>query len=262
MAEHIAAITGWPVPTSVAAAVAHRTQGNPFFVGELARRLATSTDDRLPEGVRDAVRDRLNRLSPDCRRLVCAAAVLGSDVDPVVLAGAADQPLTAILAALDEAVAAGILGSGNGLRFAHDLIRDAARLEVPTADRLRLHRRTAEQLTARGDGDLLVSEIAFHWLESLPDGDAVAAVAWARRAADQAMTQLAWEQAARLYQRALDAGVNHGVLAPTERCTLLLDLAGAQVRGVRSREAPNGVWPPRSASQGRRTTSTRSPGPR
>jgi DNA-binding CsgD family transcriptional regulator len=44
------------------------------------------------------------------------------------------------------------------------------------------------------------------------------------------MTELAWEQAARLYQRALDASVNHDVLAPTQRCTLLLDLAEAQVR--------------------------------
>jgi DNA-binding NarL/FixJ family response regulator len=230
VAEHIAAITGWPVPTSVAAAVAHRTQGNPFFVGELGRRLAASTDDRLPEGIRDAVRDRLNRLSPDCRLLVCAAAVLGSDVDPVVLSDAADRPLSVVLAALDEAVAAGILSSDNGLRFAHDLIRDAARLEVSTADRLRLHRRAAERLTDRGDRDMLVTEIAFHWLESLPDGDPVAAVAWACRAGDQAMTQLAWEQAARLYQRALDASVKHGVLAPVQRCTLWLDLAEAQVR--------------------------------
>ena len=229
VAEHLAAITGWPVPASVAAAVARRTQGNPFFVGELGRRLATSTDDRLPEGVRDAVRDRLNRLSPDCRLLVCAAAVLGSDVDPIVLAGAADRPLAAILSALDEARAAGILGSDNGVRFAHDLIRDAARLEVSTADRLSLHRRAAEQLTARGDRDMLAAEIAFHWLESLPVGDPVAAVAWTRRAADQAMTQLAWEQAARLYQRALDASVSSGVLAPTQRCRLLLDLAEAQV---------------------------------
>src|SRR6185369_17587222 len=99
VAEHIAAITGWPVPTSVAAAVANRTQGNPFFVGELGRRLATSTDDRLPDGVRDAVRDRLNRLSPECRLLVCAAAVLGTDVDQVALADAADRPSAVVLAA-------------------------------------------------------------------------------------------------------------------------------------------------------------------
>jgi DNA-binding CsgD family transcriptional regulator len=230
VAAHLAAVTGWEVPDSVAAAVWRRTGGNPFFVGELGRLLVSSSDGQLPEGVRDAVRDRLHRLSPSCRSAVSAAAVLGSDVDPVALAHVTGTDAAAILAALDEAAAAAILTGAPARRFAHDLFRDAARLDVPTAERLTLHQRMAEHLNTRGDSDARTPEIAYHWLESLPTGDAKQAVAWTERAADRAMAQLAWEEAAPLYQRALDAGDTHGVNALSDRCRLLLGMAQAQVR--------------------------------
>jgi DNA-binding CsgD family transcriptional regulator len=230
VAAHLAAVTGWPVPDSVAAAVWRRTRGNPFFVGELGRLLASGTDGQLPDGVRDAVRDRLGRLSPACRTLVAAAAVLGSAVDPVAVAHITGTDLGTVLAALDEGSVAAILTAAPERRFAHDLFREAARLGVPTVERLTLHRRMAEHLSARGDGDTRVAEIAFHWLESLPTGDATQAVEWTERAADRAMAQLAWEEAAALYQRALDAGDTHGVLAAPDRCRLLLAVAQAQVR--------------------------------
>ena len=227
---YLAAVTSWEVPDPVVAAICRRTRGNPFFVGELGRLLLSSTDGQLPDGVRDAVRDRLSRLSPACRSLVAAAAVLGSDVDPVAVAQVTGTGMEALLAALDEASAAAILTGPPARRFAHDLFREAARLDVPTAQRLTVHRRMAEHLVARGDGDTRIAEIAFHRLESLPAGDAAQAVAWAKRAADRAMAQLAWEEAASLYRRALDAGGTHGVLAAPDRCRLLLALAQAQVR--------------------------------
>jgi DNA-binding NarL/FixJ family response regulator len=229
VAVYLAAIVGSQLPDPVASAIWRRSGGNPFFVGELGR-LLSSGDDHLPDGIRDAVRDRLSRLSPSCRGVVAAAAVLGSDVDPVRLAAATGTDLEAVLAGLDEASAAAIVNGATARRFAHDLFREAARLDVPTGQRLMLHRRTAEHLSARGNGDGRAAEIAFHWLESLPTGDATQAVAWARRAADQAMAQLAWEEAASLYQRALDAGATHGVSSDLDRCRLLLARAQALVR--------------------------------
>jgi DNA-binding CsgD family transcriptional regulator len=227
---HLAALTGWEVPDTVATAIWRRTRGNPFFVGELGRLLVSSSGGLLPDGVRDAVRDRLHRLSASCRTAVAAAAVLGSDVDPVALAHVTGTDAAAILAALDEASVAAILTGAPVRRFAHDLFREAARLDVPTAERLMLHRRMAEHLSTRGDSDARTAEIAYHWLESLPTGDAKQAVAWTERAADRAMAQLAWEEAASLYQRALDAGDTHGVTALPDRCRLLLGMAQAQVR--------------------------------
>jgi DNA-binding CsgD family transcriptional regulator/tetratricopeptide (TPR) repeat protein len=224
VAAQLAGVTGWPVPASVAAAVCKRTQGNPFFVGELGRFLTVSGEGNdLPEGVRDAVRDRLGRLSVDCRAIVAAAAVLGSELDSQAVAAATDKPIDDILHAFDQATAAGILSGG---RFAHDLIREAARLDVATVDRLRLHQRMADHLRTRGDADARVSQIAYHLLESLPAGDAALAVSWAERAAVAAMAQLGWEEADALYRRALQVGQP----AAPQRAQLLLARAQAQVR--------------------------------
>ena len=238
VAAQLAAVTGWAVPDSVAAAVCRRTGGNPFFVGELGRLLADSTDGQLPEGIRDAVRGRLARLSPQCRSVVSAASVLGSELDPAALAGSAafvsavgstGRELDEVLAAVDEAAAAGIVTATEPRRFAHDLIREAARLDVGTPERLALHQWMAEYLTGLGDADTRVAEVAFHRLESLPRGDATLAVSWAERAATQAMVQLAWEEADALYGRAV-AAASGPQFTPQDRCRLLLARAGAQVR--------------------------------
>jgi predicted ATPase len=143
VAMQLADVAGFAVPESVAAAVCRRTRGNPFFVGELGRVLADSADGQLPDGVRDAVRSRLARLSPGCRAVMSSAAVLGSEVDPVAVAASTRLDLRLVLTALDEAAAAGIV-TGGDLRFTHDLIREAARLDVATVDRLTLHQRMAE----------------------------------------------------------------------------------------------------------------------
>jgi DNA-binding CsgD family transcriptional regulator len=225
VAEQLSQVTGWAVPGSVAAAVCARTRGNPFFVRELGRVLAGSSDGALPDGVRDAVRGRLARLTPTCRSLVASAAVLGAQLDPAALAGATGRDLDAVLAAVDEAGTAGIIGPD--CRFAHDLIREAARADVPTATRLALHHAMAEHLAGRADADRRAAEIAHHRLEALPAGDPVAAVDAARRASAEAMAQLAWEDSDRLLRRALD-----GAGAPPDvRSELLIARAEAQLRG-------------------------------
>ncbi|MFD8500644.1 ATP-binding protein [Amycolatopsis sp. NPDC059657] len=225
VARQLAGVTGWAVPDSVAAAVCRRTRGNPFFVGELGRLLADSREHgQLPDGVRDAVRDRLARLSQPCQQVLATAAVLGSEVDAPALAFATGLGIEEVLTALDEAAAAGIV---DGDRFTHDLIRESARLEVATARRLVLHQRMAEHLMDRADAGTRTAEIAFHLLESLPAGDADLAASWAERAAAQAMTQLAWEEADELYGRALATGAR---LTPAQRCRLLLAQVDARVR--------------------------------
>ncbi|GAB3148091.1 AAA family ATPase [Amycolatopsis stemonae] len=187
------------VSPAVAALVSRRSGGNPFFVAELAR-LARTDGDALPDGVVDTVRARLARLSEPCRRLVATAAVLGRDLDPAALAEVTGRATADVLTDLDEAADAGIVTAHS---FKHDLIRESAATGLPTAARLTAHARLAAWL---GDRDpARVSEIAHHWLESLPVGDAARAAEWAERAGDQALAQLAWERAAVLYRRALEA---------------------------------------------------------
>jgi len=245
----LAQVAGREVAADRTAAVSRRTGGNPFFVTELARMLAGAgsagaSDVDLPDGVRDAVRGRLDRLGAPARRIVAAAAVLGSAVEPPALAAATDLPVADVLAALDEAAATGIvMGSVVGTvagpeqwRFGHDLIRETARLDVSTVDRLALHERMAGYLASRVDAQARVAEIAFHLLESLPVGDPVRAVEWAERAAAQATTQLAWEEAAALYRRAVTAAADAALPGP-DRARLLLASARAAVRAYEMDEA-------------------------
>jgi DNA-binding CsgD family transcriptional regulator/tetratricopeptide (TPR) repeat protein len=232
VARQLAAVTGGEVAPELAAAIGRRARGNPFFVSELARvtsaaqagaGLPMADPGSLPDAVRDTVRVRLNDLSSACRDVLIAAAVLGSAVDPAAVAAVTGREPVAVLAALDEAAAAGILAGGS---FGHDLIREVARLELPTAGRLAVHARMAGYLQGRPDAAPAL--VAYHLLESLPAGPAEEALLWAQRAAETAMDQLAWEDAAALYARALRVPVR---LEPARRCRLLLGLALARLRG-------------------------------
>jgi predicted ATPase len=219
VAAQLAAVTGDAVAPEVAAAIGRRTRGNPFFVGELGR-LLYSSPGSLPEAVRDAVRVRLHDLTPTCQEVLCAAAVLGADLDPAAVAAVSGREVTAVLAALDEAAAAGLVVSGAGWSFGHDLVRETAQLELPTAERLAVHARMGSYLRGhplRGQANAAPAVIAHHLLESLPAGDAVEAALWAERAASAAMGQLAWEDAAVFYARAVRAwpGAGAGRPVPT-----------------------------------------------
>jgi DNA-directed RNA polymerase specialized sigma24 family protein len=177
VAAQLAAITGSAVAPEVAAAIGRRTHGNPFFVAELGRLLDAqdSSQGSLPEAVRDAVRVRLNALTPACREVLYAAAVLGADLDPAAVAAVTGREVAAVLAALDEAAAAGIVVAGAGWSFGHDLVRETARLELPTADRLAVHARMGSYLKGRylqGQADAAPAVVAHYLLESLPIGDA------------------------------------------------------------------------------------------
>ena len=240
VAAQLAAVTGAAVAPGVAAAIGRRTRGNPFFVGELGRLHSAnsvgassewSSPGSLPEAVRDAVRVRLHDLTPACREVLCAAAVLGADLDPAAVAAVSGREVTAVLAALDEAAAAGLVVSGTGWSFGHDLVRETAQLELPTAERLAVHARMGSYLRGhplRGQTDAAPAVIAHHLLESLPAGDAAEAARWAERAASAAMGQLAWEDAAVFYARAVRAWPGAG---PADRCRRLCGLALARLRG-------------------------------
>ena len=91
VAEQLAQVTGWAVPGPVAAAVCARTRGNPFFVRELGRVLAESSDGALPDGVRDAVRGQARPADAGVRvadRVGCRARLIAR----LCGAGRGDRP--------------------------------------------------------------------------------------------------------------------------------------------------------------------------
>jgi DNA-binding SARP family transcriptional activator/tetratricopeptide (TPR) repeat protein len=83
-----------PVDAATAAALAERTGGNPFFLLETARMLTggTVTADALravPDGVRDVLRRRFDRLPPAALAVLRLAAAAGREADVEVLVRAA-----------------------------------------------------------------------------------------------------------------------------------------------------------------------------
>jgi DNA-binding SARP family transcriptional activator/tetratricopeptide (TPR) repeat protein len=241
VAEQLALVLGRSAEPSVADDVARRTGGNPLFVQELGRTIAAQTQqlvdggarpstvsrDGLPAAVRDAVAAQLDALPGATRRALAAAAVLSGEVEAELVAAATDEPVADVLDHLDVAEAAAFLEGADRpdrFRFANQIVRDAVALDLGTGARSRVHLRAAEHLASLGDARLV--EIAHHRLAALPLGDRAEAVRAASAAADLALRQLAFEDAAALYDRALAAG---GDVAT--RADLLLARARAQHLG-------------------------------
>lgn len=243
VSDFIAATTGTEPDEALARSIHEQTEGNPLFVAEMVRLLAdqdrlqqTSVRRlRIPGGVRDVINRRLAPLSTGSITVLSLASVLGRDFSVQVLARLAERTPGDVLGLLDEALQFGVVtdsGTGDGtFRFAHVLIRETLHDAIPRAKRAGLHHaagRVLEELYAH-DIEGHLAELAHHFSEALPEGDPTQAVAYARRAADSAMSLLAYEEAVRLYRSALAALAQQPGDA-RERSHLLLSLGDAQAR--------------------------------
>jgi tetratricopeptide (TPR) repeat protein len=191
-----------------ARAIFHTTEGNPFYVHEVARLIARGStpphrfEGLLPEGVRAVVTDHLDRLSPSTRAILGAAALVGREFSRAGLCAVTGAHEDSVHAALAEASAAGVITpSGDRASFTHILLADALVDALAPSERARLHGAIASWWRSRSDGDAGLSQIAHHLLEAR--GDAAEAIGLARRAAAQALRCLAFDRAAELYARAL-----------------------------------------------------------
>jgi len=190
----------------------------------------------IPPTVTDVISRRLGHLSADCNQMLTQASVLGREFALDALEQVFAQPEGRFLECVDEATAARVVAEVPGvrgrLRFSHVLVRDTLYDRLGAARRARLHRRageTLEALYARDPGPHL-AELAHHFLEASAAGKPGKAVEYARGAAQWAASALAYEEAVRLYQMALQA---HSREEPSDamiRCELLLALGDAQTR--------------------------------
>ncbi|MGH2694369.1 MAG: ATP-binding protein [Actinomycetota bacterium] len=245
VARFIEAIAGIKPSDELVSAIHRETEGNPLFVGELGRLLASEgrvTDEvdpgrwGIPPGVREVIGRRLERLSGDCRRLLTLASVLGREFSLEALTRVADRPAEDVLESLQDAVAAKVIieapGSGGRLRFGHSLIRDTMYEDITAAERLRLHRTVGEVLEAlySHDPEPHLAELAHHFFEAAPTGVAAKAADYSERGAARAVSLLAYEEAVRLYEMTLDALDLGDTGDATSRCETLLALGDAQAR--------------------------------
>ena len=114
-----------------------------------ARRPRTAPRCRFPTRVRDLIAHRLERLGDRSRRLLAVAAVIGRPFDFALLQRAADLGEAEAAEGVEELVRHRVLhGSGDGLEFTHDRIREVVHGRLVPARRALLHRRVAEALEA------------------------------------------------------------------------------------------------------------------
>ncbi|GIF23659.1 hypothetical protein BJ973_004268 [Actinoplanes tereljensis] len=136
-----------------------RTAGIPFLVEEVVRALTdgdmaairqhpdTLADVAVPALLRDVLHARLRHLDEPAREILGAAAVLGQAADPRPLAAITQTDDGTILAALQQARAAGFLHQRDGrLWFRHTLARQVLHELLPPVTRRHLHLRTARLL--------------------------------------------------------------------------------------------------------------------
>jgi tetratricopeptide (TPR) repeat protein len=187
--------------------------------------------------VRHAVGVRLSRMSDDANELIAAAAVLGLEHDAHALQATAGLDPDAAESALDELLRARVLRPTAGSRrfeFTHALVREAVLDECNVLRRSRLHQRAAAALTALGE-DRHLEEIATHLFEAASTADARRAAEMLARTGRRALDQLAYEDAAAHFERALEALELAG--AEDESGPLLLARGDALLRAGELEEA-------------------------
>ncbi|MFI7699229.1 BTAD domain-containing putative transcriptional regulator [Nonomuraea sp. NPDC049480] len=239
---------GVEIPDEVAAALRERTNGNPFFVGEVVRLLAderrltepgTVAALRVPDGVRDVVRRRISQLPGDVETLLSTAAACGPTFDADLVEAASGLTADAAMSATEAALLAGlIMEEGQGHRFTHALVREAVYAQLPPSRRRRLHAAIAAAIEERsgGAGETRSAELAHHYGSAGP-GHARAAWTHALRASALAARQPAPAEAARLQEAALSALSRDRTATASDRYDVLIGLALARKRAGYERQA-------------------------
>jgi tetratricopeptide (TPR) repeat protein len=201
----------------VVALLARETEGNAFFMVEVARALAEEAGGlarigptMLPAnviagGMRQLVRRRLGRVPETGRRLLKQAAVAGRQIELAVLevlAGAEVELADWLRACADAAV---LEIAEERWRFAHDKLREGVLAELTTAERPELHRQVAEAIElvyADQSGRAAYAEALLdHWREA---GDAAKEIAYIVLVAERAVRLIAeYDQARALLARGI-----------------------------------------------------------
>ena len=198
--------------------IADRAGGNPFFAEEIVRELAErgvlrgergayistaeAAEVNVPATLHATIAARIDRLPPEAKRTLTAAAVVGSRFGLDLLAGLGIEP------AVDDLVVGQLIDQ---VRFTgrpeyvfhHPLIRAVAYESQLKSDRAELHRRLAESIQERNAEsiDENAALIAEH-LEAA--GELRRAYEWHMRAAtwatnrDIAAARLSWERAEKI----------------------------------------------------------------
>ena len=236
----ISSVYGGPVDEHIVQALGARTGGNPFYLKESAKLLASEgalvAVSDVPEGVRDVLRRRLSRLPPPAVAVLRLAATVGHEADVEVLVDAADTDEDGVIAGLEAGVIAGLLtepGPGR-VRFVHALVRDTVYADLTQLRLTRMHARVGAAIRRLRPDD--VSALAHHYLRAASADTAQVAVGYAIQAAERADRRYAYDAAVSLLEQALDAcarGPGTASERAEQHAGLLGRLLRAQIRAGR-----------------------------
>ncbi|MEU4091875.1 AAA family ATPase [Streptomyces sp. NPDC026673] len=195
-----------PSPTLVDR-VFTRSDGNPFFVEELACSITQGCRTGLSDSLRDLLLVRVETLPETAQRIARVVAEGGSAVEYRLLEAVAGLGEDELIEALRATVGAKILlptDDGDGYRFRHSLVREAVGDDLLPGERSRLNRRYAQALEADPGlvpADELPARLASYWYHAHEPAKALPAVL---RASVEARRRHAYAEQHRLLERALE----------------------------------------------------------
>ena len=236
-----------------------RTEGNPLFLEESVRtlvetralvgdagayRLARPLDSiQVPSTVQAILSARIDRLSPELKRLLQAAAVVGKDVPVALLNAIADVSGDTLHAALAELQAAEFLYETHlfpdlEYTFKHALTHEVAYGGVLQDRRRALHAALVGALERiHGDRRIEYVELLAH--HAVRGGLADKAVQYLREAGDKSMGRSAMREAAAFFEAALDVLAGLPETAERRSTALVLDIAlGPVLISLKSAASP------------------------
>jgi class 3 adenylate cyclase len=206
-----------PSVRALADTIADRAAGNPFFAEEIVRELAERgvlqgqigayvssadvSEAKVPATLQATIAARIDRLGPNAKRTLSAAAVIGSrfGLDLLTLLGV--EPAVADLVAAQLIDQVRFTGQPEYV-FHHPLIRAVAYESQLKSDRAEMHRRLASAIE-QGDPDSVGENAALIAEHFEAAGDLHAAFGWHMRAATWAATRdivAAWASCQRARQ--------------------------------------------------------------
>jgi tetratricopeptide (TPR) repeat protein len=226
-----------------------RTQGNPFFLEESVRALAETgvlVGERgayrlahpletlqVPATVQALLAARMDRLSPEDKRLLQTAAVIGTEVPGPLLQAIADTPEEALYRSLAQLQASEFLYETSlfpehTYTFKHALTHEVAYGSLLQERRRGLHARIVEALEALA-GDRLEDQVERLAQHALRGEVWEKALVYGRQAGDKAQTRSAYREAVVYYEQALVAleHVPDSRIAAEQAIDLRLGLHGA-----------------------------------
>ena len=157
---------------------------------------------RIPEGVREVIGRRLNRLSERCNETLTVASVLGREFHFDQLSRLVDDiSEDRLLDVLDEALGARVIEempqSVGHYQFTHALMQETLTEELSLTRRVRLHSRIATALEELygSNADAHAPELAYHFVQSEAVLGSERLVKYSSLAGESALANYAYEEA-------------------------------------------------------------------